>query len=353
MEMKSLLDSIDSLAAREKLTRSKAFAAWYAINFGGLDEDDALESASIDGGNDQGIDIVYADEQAQKIFIIQSFVPGSENNFKKPTKKEKWNELVACIPFVNDTTSLRASGRVDAADLIDEIKNDYPNFEIAFGLISLGIDNVEIQRALKATADDGIYDGYHFFFEHQEKIIENYNILIEEEGGIPEETIHFSGAYYKDEGAYGEAYIGSISSTELVRLHNSHPNKIFSGNIRFFLGARKGGINEKIIKTAQENPEGFWALNNGVTIVADSIYPVDGGNAIVARRFSIVNGCQTTSCLVKAGKAGESAKVLARIIAAKSGTKNDIVLYNNSQNAVKIWAVRAADDTQEILKKQF
>jgi len=35
---------------------------------------------------------------------------------------------------------------------------------------------------------------------------------------------------------------------------------------------------------------------------------------------------------------------MARVIAAKSGLRNDIVRYNNSQNAVRIWTVRAADD---------
>jgi AIPR protein len=70
------------------------------------------------------------------------------------------------------------------------------------------------------------------------------------------------------------------------------------------------------------------------------------------RRFSIVNGCQTTSSLVRAD-AGPTAKVLARVIAAKAGLKNEIVRYNNSQNAVKIWTVRAADDVQQQLRTEF
>jgi hypothetical protein len=44
---------------------------------------------------------------------------------------------------------------------------------------------------------------------------------------------------------------------------------------------------------------------------------------------------------------------LARIIAAKTGLKNEIVRYNNSQNAVKIWTVRAADDVQQQLRTEF
>lgn len=350
MNIQELLESIDSLAARAKLSRNSAFAAWYAINFGGLDEDDALEAASVDGGNDQGIDIIYADEQYQKIFILQSFVPGSDSGFEKSTKLEKWNALVGSIPYVTNPTLLRESGRNDLADLIEEIKENNPNFQLSFGLISLGVMNSEINRSVSAT--QSIHNDLHFFFISKEEIINDYQALIEDEGGVPEDKISFTNGFIKDIGSYGESYIGSISALELIRLHNAHPQKIFSGNIRLFLGSRKGGINEKIIKTAKEKPDHFWALNNGITIVADSISE-DTASSIIVKRFSIVNGCQTTSCLVSAGNDGKNAKVLARVIAAKSGSKNDIVLYNNSQNAIKIWAVRAADDTQEILKKRL
>lgn len=70
------------------------------------------------------------------------------------------------------------------------------------------------------------------------------------------------------------------------------------------------------------------------------------------KRFGIVNGCQTTSSLVQA-KASSKAKVLARVIAAKSSIRTDIVRYNNSQNAVKIWSVRSADNIQQTLRDQF
>ncbi len=123
-----------------------------------------------------------------------------------------------------------------------------------------------------------------------------------------------------------------------------------------FLGTRKGGINEQIIKTAKTAPGNFWALNNGITIVADNVELEsennEEGSTLKLKRFSIVNGCQTTSSLVRAD-ADSSAKVLARVIAAKQGLKNEIVRYNNSQNAVRIWTVRASDDIQEQLRKEF
>jgi hypothetical protein len=138
-------------------------------------------------------------------------------------------------------------------------------------------------------------------------------------------------------------------------LHGAHGDKLFAGNIRLYLGARKGGINEQIILTAKESPGTFWALNNGITIVADTAETLPGAgksSQLKLRRFSIVNGCQTTSSLVRAEASAET-KVLTRVIAAKATLRNEIVRYNNSQNAIKIWTVRAADTIQQQLRNEF
>ncbi|WP_242139457.1 hypothetical protein [Sphingomonas sp. TREG-RG-20F-R18-01] len=81
-----ILTSIDELAARGQVSREKAFSAWYAINFYSIDEDDALDAAAADGGNDQGIDLVFVDEASESLMVIQAHCPG---NTTKPTPKAK------------------------------------------------------------------------------------------------------------------------------------------------------------------------------------------------------------------------------------------------------------------------
>jgi hypothetical protein len=83
-ELGEILTSVDELATRGKITRSRAFAAWFAINFFSLEEDDALESAAADGANDQGIDIAFADDSTQEIVILQAHCP---ENFARATPK--------------------------------------------------------------------------------------------------------------------------------------------------------------------------------------------------------------------------------------------------------------------------
>jgi hypothetical protein len=352
-ELEDILNSIDELAKRGKITRNRAFAAWFAINFFDLDEDDALESAAADGGNDQGIDIVFADSSSEEIVVLQAHCP---ENFGNRTHKNKWDAVVTALPFIKDPLKLIPVGRPDLAEALDTLKTAHPGYTYAVGLITLGLKSEAIERSLQAHQSDDSHSNVNFFHYAQEDITLKYQALVDAEAGIPEDQLQFSGGHFEDSGDFGRAWVGSVSAVELKRLHKAHQDKLFAGNIRLFLGSRKGGINEQIIKTAQTTPGNFWALNNGITIVADSAEPKKGkkseGSALKLKRFSIVNGCQTTSSLVRAD-AKPSAKVLCRVIAAKVGLRNEIVRYNNSQNAVKIWAVRAVDDIQEQLRKEF
>lgn len=350
-ELQDILDSIDELAHRGSLTRSRAFAAWFAITFFDMEEDDALESAAADGGNDQGIDIAFADASSEEIVILQAHCP---DNFNKATPKGKWDAVVAAIPYVREPKLLADAGRPDLADQLLALQKANPTYSYTVGLITMGKKSDQIDRSVAAHSKDPAYQGINFFHYAQDGVIDKYQSLLDAEAGIPEDQLQFSGNYFEDSGDYGRAWVGSVSASELKRLYTAHQDKLFAGNIRLFLGARKGGINEQIIKTAQTSPGNFWALNNGITIVADSATPMGKpkSSGLRLKRFSIVNGCQTTSSLVRAD-AKDTAKVLARVIAAKVGLKNEIVRYNNSQNAVKIWTVRAADEIQEQLRKDL
>jgi hypothetical protein len=349
-ELKDILNSIDELALRGKITRNRAFAAWFAINFFDIEEDDALESAAADGGNDQGIDIAFADHSSAEIVVLQAHCP---ERFDKKTPKNKWDAVISALPFIKNPSKLIASGRPDLAEFLQDLLTSHPGYTFAVGLITLGLKSEEIERSLTAHQTDQAHKDVTFFQFAQEDIAGKYQALIEAETGIPQDNLQFVGKHFEDSGDYGRAWIGSVSAVELKRLFDIHEDRLFAGNVRLYLGNRKGGINDQIIKTAKTSPGNFWALNNGITIVADSAeISEDKPSTLVLKRFSIVNGCQTTSSLVRANP-DASAKVLARVIAAKVGLKTDIVRYNNSQNAVKIWTVRAADDIQEHLRREF
>lgn len=348
--IKDILNSIAELSKRAGISQHKAFTAWYAINFHDLDEDEALSSAAMDGGNDNGIDLVFADDSNKTIYVLQGHCG---DNHEKQTPKSKWSDIVAAIPFFENTKGLKDLGKSELADQIDSTKADYPDYSVAFGLVSLGLTNAAITKSVSQTKISPTFSEFQFFYSGQKDILDQYKGLIESEQGITEDTLNFSGKYIEDSGDYGRAWIGNVSASELIRLNKRYTNQLFAGNVRLFLGNRKGGINEQIIKTAKQTPGLFWALNNGVSIIADTAEPIGNNNdALKLRRFSVVNGCQTTSALTEAN-ATSDCKVLLRVIAAKEAVKNDVVRFNNSQNAIKIWTVRAVDSTQERLRREF
>lgn len=225
-----------------------------------------------------------------------------------------------------------------------------------FGLITLAAKSDQISRQSESTQRTRTYGSdVTFFYETQESLYDKFVIARAADRNVPKDTLTFSGKVAEVKGDFGSAIVGAVPASELARLHSLYQNQLFEGNVRLFIGQRRGGINEKIVETAQARPGDFWALNNGITIVADSFEGVTE-TKFTLLRFSIVNGCQTTVSLSKAIQASKEAgraQVLVRVVGAKKALLTDIVRFNNTQNPVKLSAVRLLDPIQESLRSAF
>ena len=62
---------VSNYKKKYKLTDGKAFGMWLAIEYLGLDENDAFEAASVDGGNDKDIDLFFVDDEVQRVVVGQ------------------------------------------------------------------------------------------------------------------------------------------------------------------------------------------------------------------------------------------------------------------------------------------
>jgi hypothetical protein len=340
---------VKAIAVRQGISEERAFAAWYAINIYGIDEDSAIEAASYDGGEDQGIDFLLTDLTNERIIVLQAHFPAKPENV---SPKKKWDCIFSSITAIEQPKIFKDVGKLELYDAANEAKDKFNEFEVVCGLISFGNKSSQIQRSKEAADNNIRYSNISFIYDSFESIVQRYEAIKEGESGVSEDTIEFyEGKYFIDKGGYGVAYVGSVKAPELHRLYNKYSDELFARNIRLFLGSRKGGINQRIIETAKETPGQFWALNNGITIVASSVTEIEKGKFKITR-FSIVNGCQTTVCIAKAG-APDEAKVLVRIVEANERVLGDIVRYNNTQNAIKIWTVRAADQIQEKIRKEI
>jgi hypothetical protein len=133
-------------------------------------------------------------------------------------------------------------------------------------------------------------------------------------------------------------YIGGIRGADLTRLYREHGDALFFENIRDFLGVTSGRVvetrstvNQEIIRTIQEQPDRMLARNNGITLRAtDASLEKDG--RLHLGRAAIVNGCQTTMCLVRCEPVAEDCRIAVKVVVTDDAW--DIAQAANYQNQV-------------------
>lgn len=134
-------------------------------------------------------------------------------------------------------------------------------------------------------------------------------------------------------------YIGIISAKDLKEIYDEFGDAIFLENIRSFLGLTRGKkkadsnretVNEAILETATQQPGKMLAKNNGITFRANKVHFVDD-KTLLLEDASIVNGCQTTMCLILSPK--PETFILVKIV--ETSDSWDIAKAANFQNRVE------------------
>lgn len=98
------------------------------------------------------------------------------------------------------------------------------------------------------------------------------------------------------------SYLGVIPGVVLADIYDEFGSKLLEGNVRSFLST-KVAVNKKIRGTILNNPQMFFAFNNGISATAMDveIEDTDHGRFITfVRDFQIINGGQTTASISNA-----------------------------------------------------
>ena len=98
------------------------------------------------------------------------------------------------------------------------------------------------------------------------------------------------------------SYLGVIPGTVLADIYDKFGSKLLEGNVRSFLST-KVAVNKKIRGTILNNPEMFFAFNNGISATAMDVQIEDSDNGrfiTFVRDFQIINGGQTTASISNA-----------------------------------------------------
>ena len=96
-----------------------------------------------------------------------------------------------------------------------------------------------------------------------------------------------------------KSYLCVIPGTLLANIYDKYGSSLLEGNVRSFLST-KVAVNKKIRTTIINNPERFFAYNNGISATAMNIKiesTTHGKFLVNATDFQIINGGQTTASL--------------------------------------------------------
>jgi hypothetical protein len=99
-----------------------------------------------------------------------------------------------------------------------------------------------------------------------------------------------------------KSYLCIIPGTGLADLYDKYGSSLLEGNVRSFLST-KVAVNKKIRTTILQQPERFFAYNNGISATAMDVqfeHTEHGLFLVSARNFQIINGGQTTASLSSA-----------------------------------------------------
>lgn len=153
-----------------------------------------------------------------------------------------------------------------------------------------------------------------------------------------------------------ESYLGYLPSDQYLKLIMDGAGNIVRGlfydNVRDFQG--DNSVNQEIDETLKsEEQQLFVLMNNGVTIVADSLTKT--GDVFTIEDYQIVNGCQTSHVLFNNRESlSKPVHIPVKLIVSKDGgIKNRVIKATNRQTLVKTEELTALTDFQKALEDYY
>jgi len=138
-----------------------------------------------------------------------------------------------------------------------------------------------------------VWDIRRFYDNERTKAVSE-SILIEFEEPLPTMSATLDTAKY-------HSYLCVMPGRVLAELYLKYGARLLEANVRAFLQFRSN-VNKGIRNTLKNNPDMFFAYNNGITITASGCEQDIDGNITSLTNLQIVNGGQTTAALFHAMK---------------------------------------------------
>lgn len=350
------------------------FCNYYLINQY-YPQDFDLDSCSIGGGDDSGIDglcIIIDDICVRNLDDLKKLYASTKKIdvkfiFNQSKNSEKF-ELGGILKFIS---GVRHFFNDDNIYKNDELKNNFdikneiykniikfkrPTIIINYATTGKLINPDEYDDRIKTTINDldelNVGD-IELNFIDSKKIEQIYN---EVENKV-EKQIDFRASLtlpkIKD---VRQSHILSVPIKEFVKLITNDSGSIlknlFLDNVRDFQG--NNSVNEGIKKTiTSETQEALPMFNNGITIIAKHLEIIN--QRIVLTDFQIVNGCQTSHVIWEnTDKLRDETNIIVKVIETTSSELSEsIIKATNKQTEVKDEAFESLSEFHKGLESYF
>lgn len=334
------------------------------------DIEDIISVASealTDGSDDKKCDLIYIDRDSGFAVVAQAYMKKNptETDLAKVNKASDLNTAASWI-FTRDINDIPDRIKDSVNELQEAIKdgdintvyfwyvhnmNEKNNPEVQEELNTVQIaaqklvNNLAGDNSVKIVSLEVGNDTIERWYNSSSK-----RITIEEEIDV-----EGNGKAFEVKGGKWKSCVTAVKGSWIRKLYLMYKDDLFSGNPRNYLGAgkRKNKINLGIMDTVQEQPENFWAYNNGLTALVND-YEIDDDNVTKVHGITIINGAQSTGAIGAVESLKEDFLVPIRfIVCSDPKIIEEIINNNNKQNEILPSDLRSNDKQQVRLRKEF
>lgn len=336
-----------------------------ALRFGIDDLATVAANSITDGSDDKKCDIIHVDRDEQIAVIAQCYVSSKKKPSAPSNKASDLNTAVSWLlqrPTGELPERLRPAALELRACIIDGSINEVHVWYVH------NLPESENVRQELVTVEHTAYSVLQNHFPGKKvsvlaqevgiaKLEEWYNdtqspILVSDKIDFPISD------GFEVKGEKWAAFVTAMPGRLLHSLYKKHGAKLFSANVRDYLGSRRSdaNINNGIKRSAMDTPADFWVYNNGLTILVHSfdLPALRKKRTMSITGMSIVNGAQTTGALGSLSKPPTAGLMVPVrfVVTTDADTIFDIIQYNNSQNKVTASDFRSRDKIQRRLREE-
>ena len=319
-----------------------------------------------DGSQDKKCDIVYVNRDDGFALIAQCYFSSKDKPSAPSNKASDLNTAMSWIlerPLAGLPTPLVAAAQdvrdaIDSGDIVNlyvwyihnlpESENVRQELGAVESTASLYLRNCfPTQKIDVEVLEVGTGRFAEWYADTQSPILVNDTFIIPIRNG------------FEVKGPKWRSFVTTVPVRFLYREYKNHGKKLFSANVRDYLGSRasESNINNGIKKTVENEPANFWTYNNGLTVLVNSFENKkhNGKNVLEVVGLSIVNGAQTTGAIGSLKKLPpEDALVSIRFVQTEDADIiHDTIRFNNSQNSITASDFRSTDNIQRRLRDEI